>query len=125
MRAKKQSVKLAGIIAALAAALGLLAAIDGASARNRARADLNHIQNTNHAIVAKNDHGGHRHHRHEFTLSRLSDRPVYCNCSYESCPEWVIVQCAGYRPRYVAVRPEKPAPRCICSTSDLTDPNYD
>jgi len=128
MRINKQSVKLAGIIATLAAALVLLAAIDGAGAKNQTRAssgtNSNHIQNTIHPIIAKNDHG-HRHHRHEFRFGRLFDHPVYCDCSYESCPEWIIVQCVGYQPRHVAVRRAKPAPGCICSSPDLTDPNYD
>ncbi len=122
MRAKKHSVKLAGIIATLAAVFVLLAAIDSASAKTQARASsgTSHIQTIVHPAIAKNDHG-QRHHRHEFRFSRLLDRPVYCDCSYDSCPEWIVVQCVGYQPRPVAARRPKPAPRY----PDLTDPNDD
>ena len=125
MRVNILSVKMTGIIATLAAALVLLAAIDGANAKDRARGSsgpsASHLQNTVHPMIAKNDHGHKR--RHRFT--RLFDHQAYCNCSYESCPEWIIVQCVGYRPQHVAVRRTKPVPRCICSTSDLMDPSYD
>ena len=125
MSINKPSVKLAGVIATLAAALVLLAATDGASAKNQARgnSDTNasHVQNTIHPMIAKNDHGHKRRHR----FSRLLDNQAYCNCSYESCPEWIIVQCVGYRPQHVAVRRARPIPRCFCSISDLTDPSYD
>jgi hypothetical protein len=125
MRIIKPPVKLASVIAVLAAALVLLAATDGASAKNQARGNwdtnFSHIQNAIHPMIAKNDHGHKRRHR----FSRLLDNQAYCNCSYESCPEWIIVQCVGYRPQHVAVRRARPVPRCICSISDLTDPSYD
>jgi hypothetical protein len=124
MRIIKRSVKLASVIAALAAALVLLTATDGASAKNQAggNSDTNagHVQNTIHPMIAKNDHGHKRRHR----FSRLSDNQAYCNCSYEFCPEWIIVQCIGYRPQDVVARRAKPVPRCFCSISDLTDTNY-
>jgi hypothetical protein len=89
MRIIKPPVKLASVIAALAAALVLLAATDGASAKNQARGNwdtnFSHIQNAIHPMIAKNDHGHKRRHR----FSRLLDNQAYCNCSYESCPEWI------------------------------------
>jgi hypothetical protein len=122
------SVRMAGLIATLAAVLVWLIAVEGANAKGQARgnsgANANHIQNTIRAGVAKNEHG-HRHHRHAFMVGALPERPVYCNCSYESCPEWILVQCVGYRPRHMAARPVEVVPRCICSNFDLTDPNYD
>ena len=125
MRINILSVKLVGIFATLAAVLVLLPAIDGASAKNQARGNsgtnTSHLPDTIHPVVAKNDHGHKRRHR----FSRLFDHPAYCNCSYESCPEWVIAQCVEYQPRHVAARREKPVPRCICSTDDLMDPSYD
>jgi hypothetical protein len=126
MSISKRAAALTGFIATLVTALVLLAATDGASARNQTRASVSstHSQNTIHSIVAKNDHG-HRHHRRELRLSRLVERPVYCDCSYESCPEWIIVQCVGYQRRHADVRRAQPAPRCICSSSDLMDPYYD
>jgi hypothetical protein len=122
----KRSTTLTGFIAAIAAVLVLLAAIDSASAKTQGRSSsgTNHIQAIVHPASAKNDHG-HRHHRHEFKFARLLDRPVYCDCSYDSCPEWIVVQCVGYRPRHVAARRAEPTPRCICSDPDPTDPNYD
>jgi hypothetical protein len=121
MRINKKSARLAGIAAA-AAALVLLFTIDGVNARSPARggplSNSTQNQNTIHPMIAKKDHG----HKRGVRLSRLLDRPVYCACSYESCPEWIIVQCVGYTGH---VRRETPLPRCICSTSDLTDPNYD
>ena len=119
------SAKMVGLIASLAAVLVWLIAIDGANAKGRSSGTIaNHSQNTIHPRVAKNERG-HRHHRHELMVGALPERPVYCDCSYESCPEWVLVQCVGYRPRHTAARPVEPLPRCICSGSDLTDPNYD
>ncbi len=129
MRMSTRSTTLTVFIAAFAAALVLLAAFEGAaSARSQARANAgansSHGQSDAHASVAKNEHG-HRHHRHEFKVSRLLERPVYCDCTYESCPEWVLVQCVGYQPRRAPVRQPEPVPRCICSGPDLMDPNYD
>jgi hypothetical protein len=122
------SAKMIGLIASLAAVLAWLIAIDGANAKGHARgssgAISSHGQDTIHPRVSKNERG-HRHHRHEFMVGTLPERPVYCDCSYDSCPEWVLVQCVGYRPRHTAARPVEPMPRCICSSPDLTDPNYD
>jgi len=128
MRISKRSAALTGCIATLAAALVLLAVTDDAIAGSQARTSWGtssrHSQNTIHQTIAKSDHG-HRHHRREFRLGRLVDRPVYCDCSYESCPEWVIVQCALDPPRHLIVRRAKRDPMATILVPLLSDPNYD
>ena len=70
MPVKKQPIKLAGVFATLTAAFVLIATIDGANARNQARANLNQSQSTGQSTFAKNDHD-HRHHRHGLRFSQL------------------------------------------------------